>query len=216
MRNIGTTISLAIVAAVVLVSSQATRSVSGEGQPELKVSEKWAVATFAGGCFWCMEGPFDDIDGVKATISGYTGGAEKNPTYKQVANHQTGHAEAVRIEYDPEKVTYEELLYVFWRNIDPTTPNRQFCDWGTQYRPEIFYHGDEQKALAEASRAEIEAMDQFSVVAVAITPATVFYEAEEYHQDFYINNPDHYYKYRKGCGRDRRLEELWGKSDKKR
>ncbi len=167
-----------------------------------------AVATFAGGCFWCMEPPFDDIEGVKSTTSGYTGGSEENPTYRQVSNRETGHCEAIRIEYDPAKVTYAQLLDVYWRNIDPTTGDGQFCDWGPQYRPEIFYHDEEQKRLAEESRREVETI--LKTVAVKITPASTFWPAEEYHQDFYIREPDHYYQYRKGCGRDRRLEELWG------
>lgn len=168
-----------------------------------------AVATFAGGCFWCMEGPFDDVKGVKLTTSGYTGGPEKNPTYEQVSGKKTGHCEALRIEYDAGKVTYAQLLDVFWRNIDPTAGDHQFCDWGPQYRPEIFYHDEEQKRLAEESRKKVE--QKFGTVAVQITPAGEFWPAEDYHQDFYLNNPEHYQQYRKGCGRDKRLAELWGK-----
>lgn len=167
-----------------------------------------SVATFAGGCFWCMEGPFDDVKGVRSTTSGYTGGTEKNPTYEQVSGKETGHCEALRIEYDPEKVTYAQLLEVFWRNIDPTAGDHQFCDWGPQYRPEIFYHDEEQKRLAEESRKTVE--KKFGTVAVKITPAGEFWPAEDYHQDFYMKNPDHYQRYRKGCGRDQRLEEIWG------
>ena len=167
-----------------------------------------AIATFAGGCFWCMEPPFDDVKGVRSTTSGYTGGPQKNPTYRQVSDGKTGHCEALQVEYDPTKVTYEELLQVYWHNIDPTTGGRQFCDWGNQYRPEIFYHDDAQKAAAEASKREVE--KKFGEVAVKITPASVFYPAEEYHQDFYAKEPDHYHEYRAGCGRDRRLKELWG------
>ena len=170
--------------------------------------KKTAIATFAGGCFWCMEPPFDDVKGVLSTTSGYTGGPEKNPTYKQVSSGKTGHCEALEIEFDPSKVTYEQLLQVYWHNIDPTTTDRQFCDWGTQYRPEIFYHDDAQKQAAEASKAEVE--KKFGKVAVKITPAGAFYPAEEYHQDYYTKEPDSYYDYRKGCGRDRRLKELWG------
>lgn len=166
------------------------------------------IATFAGGCFWCLEGPFDDVKGVRSTTSGYTGGSEKNPTYEQVSAKKTGHAEALRIEYDPARVTYAQLLDVYWHNIDPTAGDHQFCDWGPQYRPEIFYHDDGQKRLAEESRAEVE--KKFGTVAVKITAAGEFWPAEDYHQDFYLKSPDHYAAYRKGCGRDRRLEELWG------
>ncbi|HEX5131362.1 MAG TPA: peptide-methionine (S)-S-oxide reductase MsrA [Candidatus Krumholzibacteria bacterium] len=172
--------------------------------------KKTAIATFAGGCFWCIEGPFDDVKGVKLTTSGYTGGSEKNPTYQQVSSKQTGHCEALEVEYDPARVTYAELLEVYWHNIDPTAGDHQFCDWGPQYRPVIFYHDDEQKRLAEASRAEVE--EKFGTVAVKIEPAGDFWPAEEYHQDFYMKEPDHYSRYRKGCGRDKRLEELWGKA----
>ncbi len=171
---------------------------------------KTAIATFAGGCFWCMEPPYDDIRGVKRTTSGYTGGTTKNPTYEEVCTGETGHAEAVEIEYDPTQVTYTQLLDVFWHNIDPTVTNRQFVDRGTQYRPEIFYHDEEQKRLAEESKKDIEKI--FGVVTVKITPASTFYPAEEYHQDFYLNNRDHYNAYKKGSGRDRRLKDIWGKS----
>jgi peptide-methionine (S)-S-oxide reductase len=171
-------------------------------------AKKTAVATFAGGCFWCMEPPFDAVKGVRATISGYTGGEKKNPTYHEVSEGKTGHCEAIQVEYDPAVVTYRQLLQVYWHNVDPTTGDRQFCDWGTQYRPEIFYHDEAQKAAAEASKREVE--KKFGEAAVKITPAGVFYPAEEYHQDFYTKEPDHYHDYRKGCGRDRRLLELWG------
>jgi len=173
------------------------------------MSEEKAVATFAGGCFWCMEPPFDKLDGVLSTTSGYTGGKIENPTYKQVCDGTTGHAEALRIEYDPAQVTYRELLEVFWRNIDPTTPNRQFCDYGDQYRPEIFYHDAEQKRLAEASKQRLEDSGLFDKIAVRITEVSKWYDAEEYHQDFYKKEPDHYYRYRTGCGRDDRLGDLW-------
>jgi peptide-methionine (S)-S-oxide reductase len=156
-----------------------------------------------------MEGPFDDVKGVKSTTSGYTGGIERNPTYEQVSSHKTGHCEALQIEYDPAQVTYQQLLQVYWHNIDPTVGDHQFCDWGPQYRPEIFYHNDQQRSLAEASRAAVE--EKFGTVAVKITQASEFWPAEDYHQDFYTKQPEHYHSYRKGCGRDRRLEELWGK-----
>jgi peptide-methionine (S)-S-oxide reductase len=173
------------------------------------MSEEKAVATFAGGCFWCMEPPFDKVDGVLSTTSGYTGGKVDNPTYKQVCDGTTGHAEALRVEYDPTRVSYRDLLEVYWRNIDPTTPNRQFCDYGDQYRPEIFYHDEEQKRLAEASKERVEASGLFDKVAVRISEAGPWYDAEDYHQDFYKKDPDRYYSYRKGCGRDARLSDLW-------
>ncbi len=175
-------------------------------------SDPLGKATFAGGCFWCMEPPFDKLDGVKSTTSGYIGGKKKNPTYKQVASGKTSYAEAVEILYDPKKISYQELLDVFWRNIDPLTPNRQFCDGGPQYRTGIFYHDENQKRMAEESRKKIEESKRFiSPIVTEITPATKFYEAEGYHQDYYKKNPVRYKTYRVGCGRDKRLEQLWGK-----
>ncbi len=172
--------------------------------------EGLAKATFAGGCFWCMEPPYDKIDGVYATISGYIDGHVENPTYKQVTTGATGHTEAVQVTYDPEKVTYGELLEIFWRNIDPTVADRQFCDWGSQYRTGIYAHGDEQLRLAEQSKQELIDSGRFERVVTDVKLAPTFYEAEEYHQDFYKKNPGHYKRYRNGCGRDRRLAELWG------
>ncbi len=170
-----------------------------------------ATATFAGGCFWCMEGPFDELDGVLSTTSGYTGGQKNNPTYKEVSAGGTGHAEAVRVVYDPQTVSYRELLTVYWRNTDPTTPNAQFCDHGDQYRPAIFYADDEQRQLAEASKREIERTKTFSAsIVTEITRAMEFYPAEDYHQDFYTKSPTRYKLYRWHCGRDARLTELWG------
>jgi peptide-methionine (S)-S-oxide reductase len=170
-----------------------------------------AKATFAGGCFWCMEGPFDKLDGVVSTTSGYTGGQKKNPTYEEVSSGGTGHAEAVQIVYDPAKVSYEKLLDVFWHNVDPLARDRQFCDAGTQYRSAIFFHDETQKRLAEASKAPVQKRFQ-QPVATQIVPASAFYPAEEYHQDYYRKNPIRYKLYRTGCGRDRRLAELWGTS----
>ena len=175
--------------------------------------KKTALATFAGGCFWCMEPPYDHIKGVKRTTSGYIGGSTKNPTYEEVCSGTTGHAESVQIEYDPAQVTYQQLLDVYWHNIDPTVKNRQFVDRGTQYRTAIFYHDDEQKRLAEASKKDVEKI--FGNVEVEIVAATTFYPAEEYHQDFYMTNPDHYNAYKQGSGREQRLEKLWGKDEKK-
>ena len=175
--------------------------------------EGMSVATFAGGCFWCMEPPFDKVDGVLSTTSGYTGGHVKNPSYEMTSSGKTGHTEAVQIVFDPNKVSYEELLKIYWRNIDPTTPDRQFCDKGNQYRSEIFYHNEEQKRLAEASKLEVEKTKSFSEpVVTPITPASEFYAAEDYHQDYYQKNPIRYNYYRFACGRDKRLNELWGES----
>jgi peptide-methionine (S)-S-oxide reductase len=170
-----------------------------------------AKAVFAGGCFWCMEAPFDKLDGVLATTSGYIGGKKKDPTYQEVSAGWTGHTEAVEVEYDPSKVSYDKLLYVFWRNIDPTVMNRQFCDGGSQYRSGIFYVNEAQKTAAEASKAALKKSKPFrGDVVTEITPATMFYPAEEYHQDYYKKNPIRYAYYRNGCGRDQRLKELWG------
>ena len=185
----------------------AVAPVPGEAQ-----GRQLAKATFAGGCFWCMEGPFDKLDGVVSTTSGYTGGSKKNPSYEQVSSGSTGHTEAVQIVYDPAKISYEKLLEVFWKNIDPVAQNRQFCDVGTQYRSGIFFHDANQKRLAEASKAEVQKRFKKQPVATEITQATAFYPAEEYHQDYYKKNPVRYKLYRSGCGRDARLEELWGKS----
>ena len=170
-----------------------------------------AVATFAGGCFWCMEGPYDALDGVISTTSGYIGGTKKDPTYQEVSSGRTGHTEAVQIVYDPAKITYEKLLYVFWHNIDPTAANRQFCDSGSQYRSGIFYHDESQKKAADVSRAALDKSKPFKgTIVTEITAATTFYAAEDYHQDYYLKNPVRYRFYRQGCGRDARLKELWG------
>jgi peptide-methionine (S)-S-oxide reductase len=172
-----------------------------------------AKATFAGGCFWCMEPAFDKVDGVIATISGYIGGQKKNPTYDEVSAGGTGHAEAVEIIYDPSKVTYEKLLQIFWHNIDPTVADRQFCDVGSQYRSAIFYHDAKQKQLAEESKRAIEKSGEIKQpILTQIVPAGEFTQAEEYHQDFYKKNTVRYNAYRLGCRRDTRLKELWGPS----
>jgi peptide-methionine (S)-S-oxide reductase len=161
-----------------------------------------------------MEGPFDKLEGVKATTSGYIGGHKTDPTYKQVSAGGTGHTEAVQIIYDPAEVSYEELLDVFWVNHDPTEADGQFCDKGSQYRPGVFYHDEEQKLAAEASRQDVQKSRTFDEpVVTEITMADTFYPAEDYHQDYYTRNPVRYNMYRFGCGRDRRLEQLWGKSD---
>ena len=168
-----------------------------------------AKATFAGGCFWCMEPPYDELEGVISTTSGYIGGSKKNPTYEEVSSGGTGHTEAVQITYDPARVSYERLLEVFWRNIDPFNPNGQFCDSGSQYRPAIFYHDETQKALAEASKKKVQARFKQPIV-TEIGRASEFYPAEDYHQDYYRRNPIRYKIYRFTCGRDRRLEQIWG------
>ncbi len=174
-----------------------------------------ARATFAGGCFWCMEPPFEKLPGVARVISGYTGGPEKNPSYQQVSAGLTGHAEAIQIFYDPNVVSYEALLEVFWRQINPTDAGGQFVDRGSQYRTGIFYHDENQKRAAEASKKKLEASGRFqSKIVTPITQAGPFYAAEEYHQDFYKKDPDHYYRYRRGSGRDQFIQEHWG-SEKK-
>jgi len=168
-------------------------------------------ATFAGGCFWCMEQPFDMIPGVVSVTPGYTGGRKKNPTYEEVSAGGTGHAEAVQVVYDPAKVTYEKLLNVFWHNIDPTAKDRQFCDSGNQYRSAIFYHNEEQHRLSLQAKTQLEKNKTFrEPVVTEIVKATEFYPAEEYHQRYYKKNPIRYKYYRTSCGRDRRLKELWG------
>ena len=172
------------------------------------------TAILAGGCFWCVESDFDKVEGVISTTSGYTGGHLENPTYKQVSAGGTGHVEAVKIEFDPAKISYSQLLDIFWRNIDPTVKDQQFCDHGSQYRSEIFYLNEEQKELAEKSKAELEKTKPFKEpIVTAITPASTFYPAEEYHQDYHNKNPIRYKYYRWGCGRDKRLEELWGSKE---
>ncbi len=170
------------------------------------------VATFAGGCFWCMEPPFDKLDGVISTVSGYMGGAEENPTYKEVSAGRTGHAETVKITYDPSIVSYGKLLEIFWMQIDPTTPDRQFVDVGMQYRSAIFYQNEEQRRLAEESKKGVEDSGRFGApIVTEIVPAGVFWPAEDYHQDYYIKNPLRYKYYRFGSGRDQYLKKIWGK-----
>jgi peptide-methionine (S)-S-oxide reductase len=170
-----------------------------------------AKATFAGGCFWCMEPPFEKLAGVVSVTSGYTGGRVDRPTYEQVSAGGTGHAEAVEIVFDPAKLTYEKLLDVFWHQIDPTTPDAQFCDHGSQYRSAIFFHDPTQQRLAEASRDALAKSGRFSKpLATQIVAAATFWPAEEYHQDYATKNPLRYRYYRSGCGRDRVLEQLWG------
>ena len=167
------------------------------------------TAYFAGGCFWCMEGPFEELEGVASAVSGYMGGSVVNPTYRQVSRGGTGHAEAVRIVYDPAQVSYADLLTVFWHNIDPLSANGQFCDRGDQYRSAIFYRNDAEQEAAEASLQDVRARFD-DPIATELVAASPFYEAEEEHQDFYRKQPSHYRTYRRNCGRDARLRDLWG------
>ena len=178
-----------------------------------KTSDKLAMATFAGGCFWCMEPPFDVLDGVVSTISGFMGGRTPNPTYQQVTAGGTGHIEVVHVTYDPEKISYERLLQVFWRNVDPYDAGGQFCDRGESYTTAIFAHTSEQKRLAEASKATLVASGPLKQpIVTVVRDASAFTAAEDYHQDYYIKNPLRYKYYRYRCGRDQRLEEIWGKA----
>ena len=172
------------------------------------------VATFAGGCFWCTEADFDKVEGVISTTSGFIGGQVVNPSYQQVTTGTTGHTEAVEIVFNPGKVTYRQLLDVFWRNHDPLTKDRQFCDRGNMYRPGIFFHSEAQREQAEGSKTQVQSRFAPRLVQTEITKATTFYKAEDYHQNYHQKNPVRYKLYRYNCGRDQRLEELWGKSDK--
>jgi peptide-methionine (S)-S-oxide reductase len=179
--------------------------------PSTPTAVKFEKATFAGGCFWCMESDFEKVDGVVSVVSGYTGGQKENPTYKEVSAGGTGHAEVVQVTYDPAKITYARLLSVYWKNIDPTVSDRQFCDIGDQYRTTLFYHNEEQRHLAETSKKILNTTKPFKEpIVTPIVPASTFYEAEGYHQDYHKKNPIRYKFYRTGCGRDDRLEALWG------
>jgi peptide-methionine (S)-S-oxide reductase len=169
------------------------------------------TATFAGGCFWCMEPPYDKIDGVASTTSGFAGGEKANPSYREVASGATKHTEVVQIVYDSTKVSYERLLRVYWHNVDPFDGSGQFCDRGSQYRPAIFAHTDRQRRLAEQSKETVAARFDQSL-AVTINDLDAFYAAEEYHQNYYQKNPADYKRYRQGCGRDARLREIWGEA----
>ena len=171
-----------------------------------------AKAYFAGGCFWCMEEAFEKVEGVLSATSGYMGGRVANPTYEEVSAGRTGHAESVEVVYDPSRVSYQKLLDAFWRNVDPVTPNAQFCDHGSQYRSAIFFQTDDEKRVSDASKQAIEQSKRLTEpIVTQIVPATQFYSAEEYHQDFYKKNPIRYKFYKYNCGRAQRLEELWGK-----
>lgn len=197
-------VTVVTVRAAVLRPAKAT-------QPVAVQPGRLEKAVFAGGCFWCMEAPFDTLPGVVSVLPGYTGGHKLNPTYKEVSAGGTGHAEAVQITFDPAKTSYDRLLAVFWHNIDPTVTDRQFCDTGNQYRSAIFYHSEEQRRAAVQAKGALERSKPFKEpVVTGIEPAGEFYPAEEYHRHYYKKNPLRYKYYRNGCGRDQRLQELWG------
>jgi peptide-methionine (S)-S-oxide reductase len=208
--------TLAILAALTLLGFLALARSGGADKPsadQAPAGRQLAKATFAGGCFWCVESDFDKVEGVVSTTSGYTGGQKKNPSYEEVSAGGTGHAESVQVVFDPAKVSYAKLLEVYWHSVDPLTPNQQFCDHGNQYRTAIFYHDAEQKRLAEESKARVQQELQAKLhqpVVTQIVAASTFYPAEEYHQDYYKKNPIRYKFYRTSCGRDNRLEEIWG------
>ncbi len=190
-------------------TSQASTSATSADAPSI---QKQGIAIFAGGCFWCMEPPFDKLDGVISTTSGYTSGHKDNPTYTEVISGNTGHTEAIKIIYDTDKIAYSELLETFWLNIDPVAVNRQFCDSGTQYRSGIYYRNETQEKAAKASLNKLEKNKPFEgEIATEIVAASTFYPAEDYHQDYYQKNPLRYKLYRYRCGRDQRLKELWDK-----
>ncbi|MEB3291283.1 MAG: peptide-methionine (S)-S-oxide reductase MsrA [Leptolyngbya sp.] len=186
--------------------SNPSPSNSGEAAPPL------ATATFAGGCFWCMEKPFDSLDGVISTRSGYTGGTLENPSYEQVSAGGTGHVEAVQVTYDPAQVSYDDLLTVFWQNVDPLDDRGQFCDKGSQYRAKIFVQTEDERQRAETAKQAVARSLGGRPIVTAIEPAQVFYAAEDYHQDYYLKHPVRYNFYRTACGRDQRLTEVWGRS----
>jgi methionine-S-sulfoxide reductase len=196
-----------LVLALLIAGGAAAQSKNAPAKPKLALE----TATFAGGCFWCMQPPFDKTKGVVSTVVGYTGGAEKNPTYEQVSSARTGHREAIQVKFDPSVVTYDQLLDVFWRSIDPTQGNGQFADIGPQYRPGIFYHSDEQQRLAEESKRRLAQSGKFpKPIVVEISPASAFYAAEEYHQKYYVKHPDEYLRYAVRSGRYPFLERTWG------
>jgi peptide-methionine (S)-S-oxide reductase len=205
-RTIYRSAGLAVVAAVAVVTLSAHRSV-----PSSRPSALERVATFAGGCFWSMQKAFDGVAGVVSTTAGYAGGQKANPAYEDVETGRTGHAESVKVVYDPAKISYEQLLDIYWHHIDPLTVNAAFCDHGPQYRSIIFYADTAQKRVAEASKRALDESHRFSTpIVTTIEPATPFYAAEEYHQMFYKKNPAHYEAYRIGCRRDERTRQLWG------
>jgi len=204
VRRFSATWSGAMIIVIVVLLNVLSHSVVESGET--------ARAYFAGGCFWCMEEAFEKVDGVIAVVSGYMGGTLQSPSYEEVSAGRTGHAESVEVLYDPSKVTYNQLLEAFWRNVDPITANAQFCDHGTQYRAVIFYQNDQEKRFAEESKQAIDQSTRFNQpIVTQIVMASQFYAAEEYHQDFYKKNPIRYKFYKYNCGRAQRLDELWGK-----
>ena len=204
-------IILCLIAAAIINTPVMADAKTGEKTIEENIMKN-ELATFAGGCFWCMEAAFAKLTGVISVTSGYTGGHKKDPTYEEVGAGNTGHAEAVQIVYDPSKITYAKLLDVFWHNIDPTVKDRQFCDFGRQYRTAVFYHNEEQLRIAQDSKAALEEKKRLNgAIMTEITEASEFYPAEEYHQQYYKKNPVRYHYYRASCGRDQRLKELWEK-----
>ena len=198
---------LVLTVAIFLIGAwnlQSTSQAAADGTP--------SKAYFAGGCFWCMEEAFEKVEGVLSATSGYMGGKVVNPSYEEVSAGRTGHAESIEVVYDPAKVSYQKLLDVFWRNVDPITPNAQFCDHGSQYRTAVFFQTDEEKRASDTSKQAIEQSKRFTVpIVTQIVMVSQFYPAEEYHQDFYKKNPIRYKFYKYNCGRAQRLEELWGK-----
>ena len=212
-RSMKKIFALAVMIVFIMTGCQkAETAQKGRGENMAKEDKRLHIATFAGGCFWCTESDFEKVPGVAKVISGYTGGGKENPTYKEVSSGTTGHVEAVQVYYDPSQVTYEELLDFFWRHVDPTDPGGQFVDRGAQYRSGIFYHDEEQQRLAEKSKEELSRSGKFDKpVVTEILKFTRFYEAEEYHQDYYKKNPLRYKYYRYGSGRDQFLEKVWGK-----
>lgn len=210
MRIARTSLAMLTTVLIGTVGAQ-TSSRTPTPPPKAPLQSHYATATFAGGCFWCVEADFDKVPGVISTTSGYVGGSAPNPNYEQVSAGRTGHTEAVQVIYDPTRVSYEKLVEYFWRTIDPTVKDRQFCDVGAQYRTGIFTHDADQKNIAEASKAALLKAKPFKApIVTEISAAGTFYPAEEYHQDYYKKNPIRYNYYRNGCGRDARLKELWG------
>ena len=194
--------------------AQTPRANQASEESKTQSDDALQTATFAGGCFWCMEPPYDKMPGVKSTISGYTGGRVENPTYEQVSSGRTGHAEAMQVTFDPKIVSYQELLSLYWHNVDPTQANGQFCDHGNQYRTAIFYHSEQQKALAMESKRQVSQQLR-GRIRTQIVEAKEFYPAEDYHQDYYLKNPTKYKFYRWKCGRDAQLERVWGNKARK-
>ncbi|MBA3815641.1 MAG: peptide-methionine (S)-S-oxide reductase MsrA [Parachlamydiaceae bacterium] len=181
-------------------------------EEKISDSNNFEYATFASGCFWCTQHDFDEVKGVISTTAGYTGGGKINPTYEEVSAGGTGHVESLQVKYDPSQVSYQDLLDFYWHTVDPTRNDGQFCDRGNQYRPVIFYHNQNQKELAEKSKNELISSSKIHPILVEILPATTFYPAEEYHQNYYKKNPLRYKFYRYNCGRDKRLNEIWGRT----